>query len=288
MLALVLSMTNLAQLKDTFLSIPISTAILVILGYAAGQVISAYKWWLISRSAGINVEFRSALRAYFIGAYANSFGLGLVGGDVTRALLLVGNAPQKTQSIASVVCDRAHGLAVLATIGLIFAFCDGRNLISADLIYLTLAIPLGVLGFWILGPKFMLGLLPAQSKIREKFEQIVSVFPKDPRTVLNITALSIVFHFSQIALHWVMASGLNLSIPWLYLISSIPFVNILCSLPISWNGLGVRESAYVFFFSPDIISKEQALALGAIWLLAMTACSALGGIVGVLTKTKYP
>ncbi len=285
MLGLVVGMSDYELLKHTFLSIPFGTALMVIFGYALGTLIAAYKWCLIARSAGIKAKYSSALRANYLGMYANSFGLGLVGGDLTRAVMLVGNAPLKAQSLATVVADRAHGLAVLACIGLIFAFCDGRNLISADLIYLTLAIPLGVLAVWILGPKFILRFVPEGSKLRDKFEQIVSGFPKDPKTILQITLLSVVFHFSQIALHWIMLLGLGLSVPWIYLLSSVPFVNILSSLPISWNGLGVRESAYVFFFTPGLLEKEHAVALGALWLLALTTCSAIGGLVSVLSKT---
>lgn len=81
-----------------------------------------------------------------------------------------------------------------------------------------------------------------------------------------------------------MGLALGIDIPWAYLFVAIPFVNILSTLPISWNGLGVRENAYVFFLAPAVLSREQALAFGAIWIIAVTFCSAVGGIVSVMTK----
>jgi len=76
---------------------------------------------------------------------------------------------------------------------------------------------------------------------------------------------------------------MGISIPFTTLLLVIPFVNIVCSLPISWNGLGVREKAYTYFLAtaPAIVSYEQAVAFGAIWLLAVTVSSALGGIVAI-------
>lgn len=63
---------------------------------------------------------------------------------------------------------------------------------------------------------------------------------------------------------------------------AIPFVNILGSLPISWQGLGVRETAYIFFLS-SYLSNEQAVAFGAMWFLGVTVSSAIGGVVSALT-----
>ena len=62
-------------------------------------------------------------------------------------------------------------------------------------------------------------------------------------------------------------------------------MNIASSLPISWQGLGIRENSYIFFLTaaPAIVSKEQAVAFGALWLLAVTVSSAIGGIVALVS-----
>lgn len=286
MLALVFYYVDIGRLKERLLQVPLSLALLVVLGYAAGQVLSSYKWWLIARPGMDGVPWSRALRAYFIGNYANSFGLGLLGGDVLRGLVLAGKDGGKTRAFASVVADRAHGLAVLVVLGTIFAFCDGRNLISPDMIYLLLLIPLGVVVGWVIGPQVLLSIIPAGTKLRVKAEGLIEIFPKDLPTIVWITTVSVVFHVSQILLHAVMAAALGLDIPLLLLFSSVPFVNILASLPISWNGLGIRENSYMWLLSSAGLSWEDALAFGAMWLLAVTASSAIGGIVSLLGKDR--
>jgi hypothetical protein len=82
-----------------------------------------------------------------------------------------------------------------------------------------------------------------------------------------------------------MASALGAEIPLATLFVVIPLVNIASSLPISWNGLGVRENSYMFFLTaaPALVTKEQAAAFGALWLLAVTVTSAIGGIVALIS-----
>lgn len=286
MLLLVLNFVDFEQLSQTFRQIRPELALLILLAYALGQVLSSYKWWLIARCGSTQAPWSRAARAYFLGAYANCFGLGLVGGDVLRAVTLAGADSSKSQAIASVVADRAHGLAVLTVLGVVFSIFDGRDTISPQFIYVIMCLPVLVIAFWLIGPKMVLGLLPQGGRLYQKLSGAFEVFPRNPLTVLWITTISVVFHLSQIALHALMASALGLSIPWIILLSSVPFVNILCSLPISWNGLGVRENSYIFFLYPAFLSKEAALAFGALWLFAVTGSAAIGGVISVLSKSE--
>jgi uncharacterized membrane protein YbhN (UPF0104 family) len=68
------------------------------------------------------------------------------------------------------------------------------------------------------------------------------------------------------------------------LLVTIPVINILSSLPISWSGLGVRENGYLFFLAPQFISREHAISFGVMWLLAMAISSAIGALVLVFSK----
>ena len=49
----------------------------------------------------------------------------------------------------------------------------------------------------------------------------------------------------------------------------------------SINGIGLRESLYIFWFSSLGISPEISVAFGAIWILCTTVVSALGGILAM-------
>lgn len=283
MLALVLRLVDFSGLRDTLFSINIFAAIVVILGYTAGQVLSTYKWLLIARAGGVQAPYPLALKAYFIGMYVNCFGLGTVGGDVTRGVLLARGEKAKAAAITSVLADRAHGLAVLALLGTVTTAALGHYTLDAAYTYIICAIGVVMVTGWFVGPKILLKIVGPENRLRQRVEEISQVFPKDTRRVALITFISLAFHILQIALHWVMGKGFGIDLPWTYLLVGIPFVNILSSLPISWNGLGIRENAYVLFLGA-VLTSEQAVAFGALWLVAVTLNSGVGGIVAVLTK----
>jgi len=62
--------------------------------------------------------------------------------------------------------------------------------------------------------------------------------------------------------------ALNISIDIRYLYMVVPLIYLTETLPISINGLGVREGAFVFFFFQAGYTKEEALAV-ALLVVAM-------------------
>lgn len=284
MLGLVLHFVNLKDLEKTLFAIPPATVVFVVLVYTAGQILSSVKWWMIARSAGIDTSWPMTLKAYFIGMFVNCFGFGTVGGDVARGLLLSDGKKTKTLALATVIADRAQGLAVLTVIGLLSVAIFGQPLLDARLVYLLLALLAAVAGVWFIAPSLILGIFPEHSRPGRILRQVFAAFPRNVSTLFWTTVISVTFHFSQIWLHALMAGGLGVSISWSVLLTTIPFVNILATLPISWNGLGVREKSYIYFLFPAVLSREQAVAVGALWLLSVAITSSIGGIVSVITK----
>lgn len=284
MLILVLRLVELKNLEDVLLSIPIWTAAVVVLGYALGQLLSSFKWWTIAKAGGIKTSYPTALKAYYIGMFVNCFGFGTVGGDVARALLLNGPGTSKATALASVLADRVHGLAVLACIGVSAVAYWGAGKLDPAFIYLLYSIPALALLGWFIAPPILMKLLPKTGRFGRLSREVLAVFPRDAKTFGLITVVSTIFHLVQISLHLVIAVGLGVYLPWSAILTTVPFVNILTSLPISWNGLGVRENAYRALLTPTYLSAEQAVAVGAIWLLAVVVSSSIGGFISVLTK----
>jgi glycosyltransferase 2 family protein len=66
----------------------------------------------------------------------------------------------------------------------------------------------------------------------------------------------------------------------------VPIANVFASLPITLNGLGVREAAYLVLFGHAGLSKPDTIALGLLWF-ASTMIGGLSGIFAFVT-TKLP
>jgi glycosyltransferase 2 family protein len=284
MLILALRLVDINELKQSLLSIPLPTLGVVVVIFFFGQLLSSYKWWLLARSGSIEVPWLLAVRAYFLGMAVNCFGLGTVGGDLARALVLGSKSKQNPTALASVFADRVHGITVLAAIGVVSMVFSGRQHIGSEYLVLLPVCIIAVVMAWYFGPSIALAVLPKGGALHRNMEQIAQVFPRDPATISYISLISLVFHLLQIGLHQIMAAGFGIQIPWPVLLVTIPVINILSSLPISWNGLGVRENGYVFFLAPLLLSREHAIAFGVMWLLATAISSAIGGLVLVFSK----
>ena len=279
-LAMVLRLVNLAELEESILRIPLSTIALVVISVFLSQLLSSYKWWLLACSGGIAVPWSLAFKAYFFGMFVNWFGLGTVGGDVARGVVLGGASRQKATALASVFADRVHGLTVLAGICLVSMAAVGQDAIGRDYFMLLIVCIIAVVLGWYFVPSIALTVLP-KGALHQKMQEAVGVFPRNIFAIGYISAISLVFHLLQISTHQIMAYGFGIHISWQTLLIAIPVINILSTLPISWNGLGVRENGYVFFLAPVVISHEEAIAFGAMWLLGTTVSSALGGLIAL-------
>jgi uncharacterized membrane protein YbhN (UPF0104 family) len=284
MLTLALRLVDLNELKQSLLNIPLPTLGMVVVIFFLGQLLSSYKWWLLARSGSIEAPWLLAVRAYFLGMAVNCFGLGTVGGDLARALVLGSKSKQKATALLSVFADRLHGVTVLAAVGVVSMAFFGRQHIGSEFLVLLPVCIFTVVLAWYFGPAIALAVLPKRGALHKNMEEIARVFPRDLATISYISLLSLVFHLLQIFLHQVMAAGFGIQIPWPVLLVTVPMINILSSLPISWNGLGVRENGYLFFLTPLYLSREHAIAFGVMWLLAMAISSAIGGLVLVFSK----
>lgn len=234
---------------------------------------------ILVRSAGLRRSYLECARAYFLGMFANSFGLGTVGGDLARALALKPEAGFRAAAFASVVADRIHGLGVLAFIGAIAIIVVRPEVMGPYGVLLAWAAVIGLGVFWVAGPALLLRFVPHHHRFRATAVRVASAFPRSPKPFFTATALSAMLHFLQIFMHILMVRALAAPLTTGYLFATVPVANILSSLPISVQGLGVRESSYLFLFIPAGASKEVAVAIGAIWFISVTITSAVGALI---------
>ncbi len=255
-------------------------AIAVSLLYALGQVLSAWKWSFFVAKTPLAKRRTTLLRAYAFGMFVNTFGLGTIGGDLTRALLLRPQKAQRALAISTVVADRLHGLLVLFAIGCCGVVLVAPKPIDSGLVRVAALSGLALIALMVLAYPFLRARAANSSRrLIQKVRGVLSSLAIGRTTLIQVTVLSIAVHSLQILMHVVIAEDLRANLPLLFFIAVVPIVNIASSLPFSINGIGVREALYVLFFVPQGVSAEVAIAFGAIWLVSVTLVSALGGLL---------
>lgn len=249
--------------------------------YILGQVLSAMKWRVFVDGVGISRTPYEILRAYFFGMFVNVYGFGTVGGDVARALMLNPEKGKRVGALATVVADRVQGLFVLLGIGAVCILAIRPEALGKTALLLGLGSAAGLVALlvgWWFGPRILQLVFPAHHQWGDSARRITDAFPRRAKPLLTVSFISFLFHNVQILMHLVIAWELKASPLSLALIyATVPFVNIVASLPVSiMNGLGVREAMYCFLFIPLGVPQEIAVAFGAIWLFTVTLVSSVG------------
>jgi glycosyltransferase 2 family protein len=247
--------------------------------YVVGGVLGAAKWRLLARAAGLDGPLREFAGHYFVGQFFNVFGLGTVGGDVVRALALAGPRGRRGLALNTVLADRVSGLMVLLAIALVSLLLFRTYDLPAPVYWTTLGLSAGLLAGWRIAPRVLPLVLGPESSFRRLVERDLAPYWNDWRLLARVSALSALFHLSQIATMAFLASGLHLAIPGTYFFIFGPLVNIFSSLPISVNGLGIREGGYVFFLTHVGVARESAIAFALSYFGIVLASGLIGGVI---------
>jgi glycosyltransferase 2 family protein len=253
--------------------------------YVAGQVMSSYRWQLLARISGLGGPWREYLTYYFIGLFTNLFVPGLVGGDAARAVYLGRRHHRIGEAVASVMADRGMGLLTLfwfaaACAMLVTAVPLPRGVIGATMT-VGLVTLLGFLAMPLLAR--IAGRLPARLA---RIVELATPYLRRPVALIPAIVLSLILQASLAVCQYLLAQGLGLNVPLAAFMLCVPIANVFASLPITLNGLGVRETAYLVLFSLAGIGKTDAIALSLLYF----AATMLGGLTGVFAfvTTEMP
>ena len=247
--------------------------------YLAGQVLSAVKWRRLATAVGFHTPLARFVEYYFIGMFFNAFGFGTVGGDMVRALYLAGRGGRRALAINTVVADRVSGLLVLLAIALVSLLLLHQYELPAAIYWGVIALSAGLLGSWRLLPGVLPRFLPAENRLRRLIERDLAPYWNDGRLLGEVGALSAVFHLSQIAVLIVLTRALAVDVPASYCFIVGPLVNVMAAIPVSLNGLGVREGGYVYFLSHVGVPRDSAVAFALSWFAVVMLAGAVGGAV---------
>jgi hypothetical protein len=102
------------------------------------------------------------------------------------------------------------------------------------------------------------------------------------------TLLSVAVHLIQAGMHVAMGRALDLDLPFSFCIIVYPLVGTFAAIPISVNGLGLREGGYVFLLAVIGIGTEKSVAFGILLFLIVALDSLLGGLLFLLQKSPTP
>jgi len=255
------------------------------------QFVSACRWKIYADQLRLPRTLGQLTGFYFIGMYFNLVLPTSVGGDVVRVWYLDGQSGNRLAAFASVLLDRLNGLVVLVALA-----CLAVTLSPLDLppwiFYSVWSIAgCGVLG--LISLQLFRGIATRLMKGRKhagKLEQLkttIDLFGK-PRILAGTLILSLGVQAASVLVVWLIGQAIQAPVPATYYWIVVPMVSLLTLLPISVNGMGVREEAMVLFLAPLGIAEGTALTLSLLWFAVNAGISLLGGAVYLLGHFPKP
>jgi uncharacterized membrane protein YbhN (UPF0104 family) len=245
--------------------------------YLVGQALSTYRWQLLAALLNVRGRYREFLGYYFIGMFTNLLVPGLVGGDAAKSVYLGRRHGRMGEAIASVVADRAVGLLGLFWLVALAAIFLHPASIPSWIIAAAIAAGAITLAGLLVSPQIarLIHLMPRPLR---RAGGIIAPYLHNPAALIPAIALSIVLQIILALGQYLLAVGLGLTMPLSLFIFCVPVANVFASLPVTFNGLGIRESAYLLLFGMAGMRKEDAIALGLLWF----AATMVGGLTGAL------
>ncbi|MCM8783757.1 MAG: flippase-like domain-containing protein [Candidatus Omnitrophica bacterium] len=221
-----------------------------------------------------------------IGFFFNNFLPTSVAGDFVKAYYTARYTNRTMESYTSIIVDRIFGIFAFVFITVIALFLADRNIkkpivtnsiVSLVIISLCLILVLSNDNFTKRLHKLLekIKLLTISSTLQHFFKT-VSRYNKNYRIIFFAFYTSVLSQIISTLVVAILAKGLSIEIPLMLLFLTLPIITTVSMLP-SLNGLGIRESAYVFLLG-NYIGKEKAFALSILWLGIILLVSFFGGI----------
>jgi uncharacterized protein (TIRG00374 family) len=305
LLQLVLSLTLLAWLisrvgpttiLDTLTGLDWSWYLPAFLLFQLNMIVRAYRWYLLLSALDGRPPFLHLVYLYYLGFFFNNFIPSGFGGDVIKVWDLRQEYGRGTEALSSVLMDRFTGLlgsSLVALAALIWSGGSSRwNLIDlppllvAVILAISVGVPAGFLLLRLTNPLDLVGsrfpparLVTNHAKVR-KLAGTVRRYPPSALTKSLLTSLP--FTLILILTQYSIARSLSIDIPFSLFALFVPLISLVSLIPISFNGLGTREGAYLLLFVPAGVPAGQAISLSLALYVIRVGTGLVGGLLYLL------
>lgn len=249
----------------------------------------AYRWKLLLKAQDIDLSLWKLARLFCIGLWGGFVAIGQLG-DFIKVIYLKNEGFSLAKSFMSVFIDRIFDLVIL----IIFAYAGIfilPQLFHHQMLLLSFVscIVLLVVVFVIRKRRFVVSkvcsyLLSRKFINKTKFDNLLNITIGSREYLLRALLFSFIPAIIYLLRIYLLAVGVNIDMPYYYLIACIAIASIVSIIPISICGIGTRDAALVFLFSLLGENREAAVSLSLLMLLMMV----INGLIGYFVWTKYP
>ncbi|MBI4240700.1 MAG: flippase-like domain-containing protein [Candidatus Rokubacteria bacterium] len=272
-----------------FRAVSIFSLVVAVCVMVGGILVTSRRWQVIIQAQGTPIPFAAVLRVYLVGLFFNLAGAGGLGGYVYRVISLTKYTSRAGISAVSLVVDRGMDAIILPALALLGL--GGYGFVKADWPLMALAIAgLPLYASLVYGGARLGGSLTRKvgsgtpwfrgwPTFLEAFTDGIFRLRDHPALRGKLLGLSVLFQCWVIMANFVISWSLRFDIPLWQFVAFMPLIAIINLFPLTFNGLGVLQVAYVYFFGLGGVEPSKALTLSVVVVLGSFLLAGLGGLL---------
>ena len=290
LLGYLLRTTDLQALIDRIRQGDLLLLVLAVVLYGGMILLSTWRWRTLISAQGYDASLRELSASYLVATFFNNFLPSNIGGDLIRVRDSSRLTGSKTTSLAIIAVDRILGFAALYALAA-GAFLVGgsavRHLAGARLVLLSLSLLFATLAFLYFREGTARAVMSGSGLTRirwarERFEVVqeaVHEYRRNFRAVLAAFGASLMLQTLFIYYYFAIARSLRIPLSLTACFLMVPLCTLVQTIPISFNGWGIRESVFVLYFSQVGLARDSALAFSLLGAGLVVLLSLSGAVV---------
>jgi uncharacterized protein (TIRG00374 family) len=290
LLILLLSRTDRAALTqrvrgaDTFL---LAAAVVLYIGML---VISVWRWRVLLQAQGHVAPMAHLSASYLVATFFNNFLPSNIGGDVIRVRDSSRLTGSTTAALAIVAIDRVLGfgaLYALAALAFVLGGPTVRHLTGARVVLGGLGLFFAALGYVFFRPGtarrlmavFRLDRIPWARDRFETVQAAVHVYRQELGAVWRAFAASLALQTMVVWYYYLIARALHIELALSACFLMVPLCTLVQTVPLSFNGWGIREGVFVHYFRQVGLPGDHAIAFSLVGASLIVLLSLSGAVV---------
>ena len=256
----------------------------------ADRTLMAWRWIALLRPLTTNAppHLSDVIRVFFVSTFVGTFLPASVGGDAVRAFSISRYNVAAAPAVASVVMDRALGVVSRLVLGLF------------SLAVLHATVPRGVYVVLILGGAVSIAaaMVIFSDRLSELTARAIGLLPGEPvrragRSLLDavrtyrhhhgvlaaVLVYSIAVQVIRVLQAWCLGRALHIEAPLALYFVTIPVILLIMLLPITVNGLGTSQAAFLWTFGAAGVARPAAFALSLLFVALGIVGNLPGGLL---------
>jgi len=277
---------------------PLLAAVLLVV---VDRTLMAWRWlWLLVPFAPVSgdttrtrVGLGAILHVFFVSSFVGTFLPASVGGDAVRATAMARLGVPMADAVASVFMDRVLGVLGILAMGVVGLWL-ARDVPARPEVVAGVLAALGVtaagcaaVAAMVFSTRVATALIALVrrlpwARVHSAGAALVGAvqrYATHHRLLGAVTLASVGVQVLRVLQAWCLGLGLGIDAPLATYFAFIPIILLVMLLPITVNGLGTSQAAFVLFFQTAGVPKPAAFALSVLFVALGIVGNLPGGVL---------